>query len=56
VAKGETKKELELHPDLVALPPVSKGADHAPIIFICPDTKQRVPTGIETDLQSLRAF
>jgi hypothetical protein len=27
-----------------------------PLFFTCPDTKQRVPTGIETDPKSLRAF
>jgi len=28
----------------------------APLLFICPKTNQQAPTGIETDVQSLRAF
>jgi hypothetical protein len=27
----------------------------APLLFICPKTNQRAPTGIETDLKSLSA-
>jgi hypothetical protein len=26
-----------------------------PLLFTCPDTNQQAPTGIETDVQSLRA-
>jgi hypothetical protein len=28
----------------------------ASLLFVCPKTNQRAPTGIETDLQSLSAF
>jgi hypothetical protein len=27
----------------------------APLLFVCPKTSQQAPTGIETDVQSLRA-
>jgi len=27
----------------------------APLLFTCPDTNQQAPTGVETDVQSLRA-
>jgi phage FluMu protein Com len=27
----------------------------APLLFICPETNQQAPTGIETDVQSLQA-
>jgi hypothetical protein len=27
----------------------------APLLFVCPNTNQQVPTGIETDAQSLQA-
>jgi hypothetical protein len=26
-----------------------------PLLFTCPDTNQQAPTGVETDVQSLRA-
>jgi hypothetical protein len=28
----------------------------APLLFICPKTNQQAPTGIETDVQSLREY
>jgi hypothetical protein len=28
--------------------------DHGPLLFVCPKTCKRVPTGIETDAQSLQ--
>jgi hypothetical protein len=41
----------------VALPPVhpTKGATMASLLFTCPQTHQKAPTGVETDAQSLRA-
>jgi hypothetical protein len=27
-----------------------------PLLFVCPKTNKRVPTGIETDVQNLQAF
>ena len=28
----------------------------SPLLFVCPKTNKRVPTGIETDVQNLQAF
>src|SRR6266700_2732412 len=40
----------------IALPPVQgKEPQMASLFFTCPTTHQQAPTGIETDVQSLRA-
>jgi hypothetical protein len=59
VVRAPLEAERPLRPDAPALPgPMSDGARQRPsgLLFSCPKSGRQVPTGIETDVQSLRAL
>ena len=59
VVRAPLEAERPLRPDAPALPgPMSDGARQWPsgLLFSCPTSGRQVPTGIETNVQSLRAL